>query len=125
MAINLTSLWHWLFWLAAIVASLFYGIKACTIFEVAVAGKPTAWRLHQFWFNFIGAITGWIAAWPLVGAAFVCANSGCPTEVSASSVALFLLAFIGITGHLPLAVFGLLGGLKELVAKLLSAGGGK
>jgi hypothetical protein len=125
MAIDYASPWHWFFWLIASCGSLLYGFKACAVFEVNPTGKPFAWKVHQFWFNSLGAFIGWIAAWPLLGSIAACAKLGCSTEITASSATLFLLAFVGVTGHLPLAIFGLLGGLKELVSKLLSVGGGK
>jgi hypothetical protein len=125
MNFDTSSLWHWAFCAVALAMSLFYGWYACQIFEVTASGKPTSWRVHQFWFNFVGAAIGWVAAWALLGAVLSCASGSCTNSVSLSSVALFLVAFLGITGHLPMSLVGLIGGLREFVAKLLSVIGGK
>ena len=125
MMFNNSSLWHWLYVLVAFSASVFYGWYACDIFEVSYTCKPKAWRVHQFWFNFAGSAVGWVAAWALLDTVLACASSACANSISFSAVALFFLAFLGVTGHLPMSLYGLIGGLKEFIAKLLSVIGGK
>jgi hypothetical protein len=125
MNFDTSSPWHWLFVAIAVGMSLFYGLCACRIFHVPCEGEKNAWHIHQFWFNFLGSAVGWVATWALLGAVLACASAACGNTISLSSVALFLLAFLGVTGHLPMSVFGLIGGLKEFVARLLSVVGGK
>lgn len=108
----------WAFGLVALVASLFYGVKACDILEVSSAGKPWAWKLHQFWLNFLGALVGWAAMWPLVPRVAGCLLEPCAPALTVADVAVFFLAFVGITGFLPVTVVGLVLSVKELVGKL-------
>lgn len=125
MSFDISSPWQWLYSGVAFGMSVFYGWYACQIFEVADAGKPSSWRVHQFWFNFAGSAVGWVAAWALLDSVLACASGGCANSISFSSVALFVLAFLGVTGHLPMSLYGFIGGLREFVAKLLSVIGGK
>jgi len=120
-----SSLWHWLFGCAALAMSLFYGWSACAIFSVTKEGRPSSWRFHQFWLNFLGAAVGWLAAWALLGSVLECNSSKCTLSVAPSAIALFFLAFLGVTGYLPAALVGLVGGISELVSKLIALIGGK
>jgi len=125
MNLDITSPWHWLFACVATGMSVFYGWSACEIFSVSNKGKPRSWRFHQFWLNFLGAAVGWVAAWAVLGSVVDCATAKCDLSVAPSAIALFVLAFLGITGHLPAALIGLVGGINELVSKLLALIGGK
>lgn len=125
MNFDASSPWHLVFVAVAFGMSLFYGLFACKIFNVLTQGEKVPWRVHQFWFNFLGAAVGWVAAWATISAVLSCASTGCENAISLSSVALFVLAFLGVTGHLPMSIVGLVGGLQEFVAKLLSVLGGK
>lgn len=83
-----------LYALIAILATLFYGLGCFAIFgEVSL---PLTHRWHQHWFNIAGAATGWIAGWPVFNQWFVI---GAPPTVA--TILLLLIAFIGVTGHLP------------------------
>jgi hypothetical protein len=108
------------FWIAAFVASLFFGFFAVTIFEVPLPKvKPLwAWKLHQFWLNFTGSFVGWVALWFLGRKVIACLVPSCSVEPNAWDVAAFFLAFVGVTGFLPLTIVGLITGLKELLVKL-------
>jgi len=125
MTFDVSSPWHWLYWIAALGMSLFYGLRACEIFSVSTEGRRTSWRVHQFWLNFLGSLVGWVAAWALLRPVVACASEACSLSVSASTVLVFFLAFIGITGYLPVAVVGLVGGVNEFIANLLALIGGK
>jgi len=125
MNFDSSSLWHWLYFLVALAMSVFYGLSACAIFSVPTEKRPTSWRFHQFWLNFLGSGIGWGAAWALLSSVLACGSGSCPLSVSASAVLLFFLAFLGTTGHLPAAIVGLIGGINEFVAKLLALIGGK
>lgn len=125
MTFDPSSAWHWLYCLVALTASFVYGRYACRIFEVDDKAKHWSWHAHQFWFNFLGSTIGWVAAWAVIGSVLSCGQGRCSDTISFSSVVLFFLAFLGITGHLPVSLVGLIGSLKELVTKLLSSVGGK
>ncbi len=109
------------FWIVAVAASGFYGWKAADIFDVKTTGRPWAWKVHQFWFNFAGAIVGWAALWSLLPRSYNCLTTTCIPEARLADALLFFLAFVGVTGHLPATVIGLVAGVKELVAKLTGA----
>src|SRR5439155_7792266 len=106
------------FWILGLLSSLFYGWKACDAFGVDATGKPWAWRLHQFWFNFVGSLLGWAAAWFLARKAWHCLAVACPAHLDWSDAALIVGAFVGVTGHLPYATAGILSGVRELASKL-------
>ncbi len=125
MKFDFSSYLHWLYLLIAFAMSFYYGYFACKIHEVNDSGKSAHWKVHQFWFNFLGAAVGWVAMWAVLGSLLVCATVNCTNSISISSALLFILAFFGVTGHLPISLYGLIGGLKEFVAKLLSVIGGK
>ena len=81
---------------AGLVASLLYGWNACAIFSEPPDGKPWAWKVHQFWFNFLGSAAGWIACSILV--------SKWRADSGHIDWLLAVVAFIGMTGHMPKAV---------------------
>jgi len=113
------SSWPDLAFLAvALGASVFYGAKACAIFGVDAAGKHWPWKVHQFWLNFSGSFTGWLALWVVIPRVVTCVIEACAPELSVSDVALFFVAFVGVTGFLPTAIIGLVLSIKEVVAKL-------
>jgi hypothetical protein len=105
--------------LAALAFSLFFGFKATDIFEVATAGKSRAWKFHQFWLILVGSASGWIALWFVARKAYFCSQEGCPTRPSFWYGIMLFIAFIGITGFLPITVVGIIQGIKELSAKVI------
>jgi hypothetical protein len=119
------SVLHWLFVVLGVGASVFYGVAACSVFGVTSQGRSRAWRIHQFWLNLLGSAVGWVAAWAVLGAVAECQATACSLSLSPSAVAVFVLAFLGVTGHLPAALVGLVGGIAELAAKLVSLIGGR
>ncbi len=101
---------HTVFLGVACAASAFFGVAACAIFSVP---WPASWqgRVYLFWFNFCGSAFGW-------GALGVLFNRLGP-QASADAVTLgdcglALVAFAGITGHLPMATMGIFRGLGNL-----------
>jgi len=106
------------FGLLALAASVFYGATACSIFDVSTSGKRWPWKLHQFWLNFAGSAVGWIALWSLIPRVLGCLSQSCSVDVSWSDVAVFFVAFVGITGYLPAAVVGLALSVKEIASKV-------
>jgi hypothetical protein len=106
------------FGLLAFAASAFYGASACSIFDVSTTGKRWPWKLHQFWLNFAGSAVGWIALWSLLPGVIGCLTQACSANISWSDGGVFFLAFVGITGHLPVVVVGLAMSVKEIASKI-------
>jgi hypothetical protein len=106
--------------IVAILFSLFYGLFACSIFIGDVKDKPSAWKFHQIWLNFLGSIIGWIAFWPVINntISYLKGNEGFP-GFGWQQICLFFLGFVGITGFLPSAVVGLVTSLGKIAEKLL------
>jgi hypothetical protein len=109
----------WLMALVALIASLFYGCNALKIFDMPSEERSGAWRLHQFWLHFLGSAVGWIAFWFLVPHVKDCLMRPCAPVFTSSDVVLFFLAFVGVTGHLPLAVVGVLFTVTNLLDRIV------
>ena len=107
-----------IFLAVAIAASLFFGLAACSIFAVSWP-RSFAGRLYLFWFNFCGSLLGWGALAILGDRYWACVSGSCAVQVSFSDFALALVAFAGVTGHIPLATLGLFRGLAAFAASLL------
>jgi hypothetical protein len=110
-----------IFGLIGLGASVFYAWYAYDIFLVSTAGKPQAWDIHQRWFNFVGSALGWMGLWFVARKVYHCLAVACPGHLDWSDAALIAVAFVGITGHLPYALSGLLEGLRVLALKLTGA----
>jgi hypothetical protein len=97
------------YWLFAFIVSGFFGWKAVEIFKSKLA-KPMSWPwwLYQIWFNFLGSLIGWLALWVLVRRYWTCIFCECTVNPSLWDLFAGFVAFIGVTGHLPYAVFGLI-----------------
>lgn len=109
----------YVFWAIALGWSVFYACSCFAAFLVDTPGaeevlgkfghKKRLWYVHQWWFNFVGSIAGWFALW-------ICLtrNRESTSQISASDVGLGFVAFVGITGHLPYAIAGILDGLHDV-----------
>jgi len=106
------------FWLLALALSLFHGLAFASVFSMSTSGKGWAWKLHQFWLNFLGSLVGWIAFWFLFRSVIECAEGSCPFQFGWTDVGMFFLAFLGVTGYVPFTVIGLASGVKELATKV-------
>src|SRR5207247_11397656 len=89
------------FWIVGLGMSLFHGLYAVSIFNVPAPPKAGIWKVHQFWFNFCGSVSGWIALWFLVHKIAFSLGAYASASPRLSDVALFFLAFIGVTAYLP------------------------
>jgi len=108
------------FWTVAILFSVLFGTKATEMLaaHVETKGKAWAWWVYQFWFNFVGSFCGWIALAAIIRNVCLAIGQAKPLAPQWSDVALFFLAFIGVTGHLPLAVMTGIGSIQKVVEKL-------
>jgi hypothetical protein len=97
-----------LFVLVAAAGCSFYSFKAFEIFGVSTTGKPRSWLIHQRWLNFAGAAAGWASLW------FVARAFWIGETPSAGTPLLAVVAFAGVTGHVPQALHAVLGGFSEL-----------
>jgi len=110
------------FMLIAAAFSLFYGFRATDIFEVKTTGKSWSWRFHQWWLNFLGSASGWVALWFLVHKIAAVIHSPATVAIQPSDIALFFLSFVGITGFLPFSVVSVLQGLRDIAARIAGLG---
>jgi hypothetical protein len=93
----------------------FYALFAVDAFDVKQAPKwgTTMW-VHQVWLNFCGAAFGW-------GALFLFLERRTPRgELEISDFVLGLVAFVGITGHIPMFIVGGYEWLRKYSAHLLT-----
>jgi hypothetical protein len=103
--------------------SIFYGCNAVEIFvpesDGFVQKKTTypSWRIHQWWFNFMGSAVGWSATYYFIFYRFIPLCCFTPKK---SDAAIILTALLGIAGFLPLTLSLIprtLGSLVSLVKK--------
>ncbi len=103
----------------AISVSIFHGIFATSVFNVPTKGMSFAWKVHQFWLNFLGSIIGWCALWAVYHNVSPCLIAACASEYGWPDVGLFLLAFLGVTGYIPFTVIGLASGINQFAIKAM------
>ena len=108
-----------IFGIVAILASLFYGIKATKIFNVDATKMSFAWHFHQFWFNFLGSLFGWILAYSLLPDIYNSIVNDSKIEISFARIFVLIIAFIGMTGHLPFTMMTAINYLKLAFEKIL------
>jgi hypothetical protein len=118
---------NWTYGIVSLCFILFYGYNAFEVFSIkeiktnegvniSVKQMPLAWRFHQFWFNVSGSAIGWSAGYYLAW------NLWNHNELGILDVSIFLIFFIGITGHLPYATMGIIQGLGDLFLKGMGLG---
>ena len=115
-----TNIYSLAFALLGFAFSLFYGFKASDIFDVDHTDKPRAWRFHQFWLNFVGSVAGWVMLWIAIQRLRLAIDSP-EQSLKLSDFALLLIAFIGVTGFLPLSVVSFIQGIRDIAAKVMGA----
>ena len=108
-----------MFAVVAAAFSLFYGFKASQIFGVDHAGKTRSWKFHQFWLNFAGSVTGWLILWVAIRRVNIVLGSSQAFKMS--DFILFLVAFVGITGFLPLSVVSFIQGIRDIAGRVMGA----
>lgn len=108
------------FWVIAVLSSLFYGFAAFKIFSVDTKDRPFLWWAHQIWFNFLGSLAGWAAFWFLSLRVIEVAPANYMRYISIWDAATAVVAFIGMTGHLPYTLDILLRGINDLAGKVLA-----
>jgi uncharacterized Tic20 family protein len=112
-------------WVLALSVSALYGFKAFELHNM-VSKKPdkneTEYNYvigHQIWFNFCGALLGWIATWILLNDAWPCLHVACKVDLNWSKGILSAVAFAGVTGYLPNTLITTLQTMNEIALKLI------
>jgi hypothetical protein len=96
-----------------------YGRYAFDIFRVDHRSMRLPERVHQLWLNFLGSVAGWLLLWvALQRLAFVIASPDHPLKVS--DFILLLVAFIGVTGFLPLSVVSFIQGIRDIAGRVIA-----
>jgi hypothetical protein len=108
--------WDYYILLAAI-CSLAYGFFAPQAFwnkdyrEGYFKTFGVSGRVHQFWLNFVGSAAGWACLSVLRKVEI--------ENISILHVLLIIIGLIGIIGHLPVTIIGLINALSTIVANVL------
>ena len=103
----------------ATVVSLIFGIFADKLHGVT---KPTGWPLaYSIWFNSTGAATGWLSGWVVLIRWLSCPGYVCSGEPKGWTILLAVIAFVGISGYLPLSVITSIGYLRAVINKLIQS----
>ena len=95
----------------AIIMSVFWGVRGLHMSLIKNWKDQTSklgyffWLSYQLIFNFVGSFAGWICFYVLL----VRAQSKLPdlSGFHLSDFILFLLSLLGLTGHLPQTLYGL------------------
>ena len=112
-----------IFWTVALIASVLRGKYATEIFfqkndhDNCKKSAPCKW--HQRWLNFVGSFVGWIALWALVQKYYDCASQVCSVSPTMWHIFAALVAFVGITGYLPMTIITPLASLGNSIDKLV------
>lgn len=101
---------YWYFGMGGLV-SILYGLFCYEIHEMR-RPKFGANVAHQTWFNFIGAAIGWVAGWFL-------GTRVLDGKFDWAVVGLLMVTIVGITGHLPKTIVGLVLAPEFLFKKMV------
>ena len=82
------------------------------------------WGIHMFVFNFVGSLAAWACLYILIARIESVGGAYNALAFGWSDLGLFVFAVIGITGHLPQALYGIVtafGKLAESIANRISS----
>ena len=116
----------WPIFILAIVASLFFGFYAINIFFAKAKVSETknehfSWKMHQFWLNLVGSLSGWIILYFLLKRVEHLAPNDYVFTFSFVDFISFVLCFIGITGYMPVTIVGLINSFGLIVSKFVES----
>ena len=103
--------WLWI----SIPISVIWGLYGCQFVVAAKLVPPQKWfnkffaYFYQFNFNFIGSFAGWCCFY-ILGNRYLNPNIG----LNSVDLMLFFLLLLGLTGHLPQTIFGIVGAFSKL-----------
>ena len=116
-----------IYWIVACLFTLFYTMFAFKIHSTSKALLKTqkdshnySWFIHQRWFNFIGAAIGWIILWILLPEIIGSIRNQSLDSVTFIDFLFLLTSILGITGHLPLTLFGISINATNTINKMTS-----
>ncbi|MBI5591355.1 MAG: hypothetical protein HY881_12820 [Deltaproteobacteria bacterium] len=69
------------------------------------------WITYQFIFNFVGSVMGWCCTYVLIDRI----QNNFPMSLNISDFVLFFISFLGITGHLPQSLYGIVVSIGSLM----------
>ncbi|MFH1023779.1 MAG: hypothetical protein V1809_10385 [Planctomycetota bacterium] len=98
----------WWFCLA-LASGLFWGIRGVVLFE---SNRGWWWKSYQFIFNIVGSFAGWCCLYVLLTRT----QHAMPEcrGFSMGDVFLFVISMLGLTGHLPMVIWGIVDGFSEI-----------
>jgi hypothetical protein len=108
---------QWIYLALAATASLIYAFKAFGIHGVK-APPEDAPRRHQYWFNGVGAAVGWLSGWVVLRRWLSCDGFVCVGEPNGWTILLAVVAFVGVTGYLPMTLLHTIAALRALLDKV-------
>ena len=108
---------QWMYLTLAIAASLVYAFKGFSIHGVK-APPENAPRMHQYWFNGVGAVVGWLSGWVVLRRWLSCDGFVCVGEPNGWTILLAVIAFVGVTGYLPTTLIHAIAALRALLDKV-------
>lgn len=80
------------------------------------------WSTYSFIFNFVGSLFGWFSLYLLICKI----NNDIYRSFGTGDLFLFFFALLGLTGHLPQALYGIVESLSKLAEIVITKlGGGK
>lgn len=93
--------------------ALFYGFRCFEIHEVPEKYQKLETRIHQYWFNLVGAIVGWLALFILYKSLGQISDNWNNLAVITPALnwnhyILLLIGIIGVVGYLPFTLVNLL-----------------
>ena len=106
----LITSWFWL----ALGMSFFWGIRSTILFT---RSKIFWWKSYQFIFNFVGSFAGWFCFYVLL----IRTQNNMPQfqGFGGVDIALFILSLLGLTGHLPQVIYGIVEGFAEIAKRAI------
>ena len=70
-------------------------------------GKNRIWFFHQWWINYLGAITGWFTLWLLIPAIRQSIFYHSIDYPSLQHLIMFFISILGISGYIPYTLIGI------------------
>jgi hypothetical protein len=123
--LTIPAIWKIIYWVFALCLSLFYSLKAFKIHLTHEGlvnqqrkNKNYAWFFHQWWFNFIASLIGWGLIWMLLPSLILIICQQKSGTLSFVDILLLIIGLLGITGHLPLTIFGIAKNTDALISKV-------
>lgn len=105
-----------IFWGIALIASVLFAIYAWDI-HGGTKPKKGARLNQQLFLNLLGSFVGWVMLWIVLPSLIDSIKTHSSTNFNLNDIILTIIAFIGITGYLPVALVRLALGLKDLLPK--------